>query len=395
MNEATPLRIVFLGIDDNRTADGGARIREFHLSAALAGLGDLDVFAFVSRASRPASMRQHPGRFHLQPARRLGRAACLSLVRGRMYHESRFDYALHRDLLDVLAKASLVVFTMPYAARYLQRHLATAPNRPRVVWDTQNYDPEVWAEKARVAGAPRSWIYKRQAAALPPLLTAAHDISDMIVACTERDRSMLLERFGDAKPVEVIPNGAETERFRSLSTAPVSRFEVLIGGNLGRDTNAGGALWFLKEVWPLLVAKEERASLTIAGRSAPRQLRKAVDQAPNARLVANPPDMFPIYESAHVVAMPQLYGVGSKIKLFESLASGRHIVASPVALHGVPPELSERCVAADSPDEWAHALIVSFNRALPGPPPADGLREIDWDFSKRRFMALITEMLPI
>ena len=76
------------------------------------------------------------------------------------------------------------------------------------------------------------------------------------------------------------------------------------------------------------------------------------------RLLGRVDDLNAEYGAAEVCVIPLLAGSGLKIKLIEALSHGRACVATSVGVQGVQ-ELTDRAVlVADSPYEFAQAVMT-------------------------------------
>lgn len=388
------LRTVFLGIEDNRTADGGTRLRDFELSRTIAAISGTDIFAFKQTAAPSLRHLPHPGQFHVTSPRRRVLALLRSIATRVMFHEARFDYSLHDPALGAaLKRADLIVMSMPYSARYLKSRSALIQGA-RVIWDTQNFDPDVWQSKAELSSGPRRWIMKRQEAKLPRLLQTAYELADVVIACTERDRVLIREYFGGEKCVVVVENATDVDRFSKVRDIEPDRHTIAIVGTLNHDTNLGGLVWFLSSVWPEVLKREPRARLIVAGRYAPESLKRTINETTNAALVESPTDILPIYEQACVIAVPQLYGTGSKLKMFEAIATGRSIVASPAALVGIPQSLTSTIAMAESGDAWGSAIVSALHDSTTptGDKTLPELDAIDWSRSRKILVSTIENL---
>ena len=122
-----------------------------------------------------------------------------------------------------------------------------------------------------------------------------------------------------------MPNGGETLRWAraGADTHPLAGSCVIFGG-LSQDSTKRGITWFLDNVWLELFDGDKNRRLVIAGRGPSRSLARRIESTPGARLVRNPSDIAPVVAAAEVIAIPQVWGTGSKIKTIEALANGPH-----------------------------------------------------------------------
>ncbi len=97
--------------------------------------------------------------------------------------------------------------------------------------------------------------------------------------------------------------------------------------------NVRSALWLVR-----LLADAPDYPLVLAGRRPPEALRRAVIRYPHVRLVADPSAeaMTGLIRDAQVIALHTGHSSGYKVKLLESLAQGRWVLANREMLLGAP-----------------------------------------------------------
>lgn len=127
---------------------------------------------------------------------------------------------------------------------------------------------------------------------------------------------------------------------------------------LGADAtlNVRSMLAFLQNVWPGVHAKDPAAELHVWG-----GICKSLDVVPDAVVLhGEVADVAEAYAGADIAINPMIEGTGLKTKTIEALAHGRAVVASPVAVEGLPLFSEVSLVPweiARNPAEWAAVLI--------------------------------------
>ena len=94
------------------------------------------------------------------------------------------------------------------------------------------------------------------------------------------------------------------------------------------------------------------------------------------------PDVFPYLDAAAVVAAPIRYGGGMRVKVLEALASGKAMVATPLALEGLAVRDGEHVLVAETDEEFAAALSSLLD--APQKRRADRHRRREWAEAKSR-----------
>ncbi len=128
--------------------------------------------------------------------------------------------------------------------------------------------------------------------------------------------------------------------------APGSGASLLFVGS-NTAPNVDGLRWLFQAVWPGLSG----VTLVVAG-----AVRDAFPAAPpGVRFTGPVRDLAALYAEAALVLVPLRAGSGLKIKLIEALGHGKAVVATSVALQGIP-ELAVAVAVADTADGFAGAI---------------------------------------
>lgn len=129
-------------------------------------------------------------------------------------------------------------------------------------------------------------------------------------------------------------------------------------GLLALPHNEDGLVWFLREVLPVLRARQPDATLTVVGREAGARVRAAAADAGDAvRLAGYVPDLDELLSSAVALVNPLRFGSGIKLKVLEALARGLPVVSTAVGADGIASGPGTGVLVADSPADFAATLL--------------------------------------
>lgn len=349
------MRAAFLTLADSRLANSGSTIRQSNLRVAVEALGyDVTSFAFGPSSEANDDVRL------VRPRPRLP-ALARSLVERRLYHATRFDHTLHGSRLALaVERADLIVASMLYPMQYLAA-LKVRPSAP-VVWDTENFDPAVWASRAAVWMGPKRWLALHQMSLVDAAMKRAESLAAVVVACSHDDARVLETALGPHTKIAVVPNAADTVIWAQAARIRPERRTVVLFGSLGQDATQRGALWFLRSIWPKVVTKVPESRLLVGGRAPSPELADQVRRSPRAELVSNPSNIVSFVSRGEIVVVPQIYGTGSKLKTFEAIASGRPVIASYAGVVGLPDELRCHVEIVRDEAEWVYAIALALER---------------------------------
>ncbi len=247
-----------------------------------------------------------------------------------------------------------------------------------------------WRRPRRWAGALYSSIQWRR---LRRFEAEACRRADLVIAVSEADAAALRAIAGDVNPL-VIPNGIDVDTYApSYRRAPTEDAPGLampepafiFTGTMDFRPNVDGVLWFVDKVWPRIRMALPEARFYIVGRRPHARLKRLRD-IPDIVITGEVPDTRPYIDAATVYVVPLLVGGGTRLKLLESTAMGKAIVATPLAAEGfadpqramflaaTPPAFADACVAlaqdANLRTIWgtrarAYAEAYDWSRLLP------------------------------
>src|SRR5262249_40164553 len=174
-------------------------------------------------------------------------------------------------------------------------------------------DSAKWEAFARVSSFPRTWIYSREARCLGAFERRAVQVAAAATVVNERERDTL-QRICPGVDVHVVPNGVDVAAL-TPQEPPAAGEGVIFTAVFDYAPNADGAVWFAREVWPLVRAARPQATLTLAGASPTRAVRQLGAVDPSIEVTGAVADMRPyLWRSAIAVApIHQARGVQNKV----------------------------------------------------------------------------------
>lgn len=228
-----------------------------------------------------------------------------------------------------------------------------------VVCVAHNVESMIWRRNFEVEQQPvkKAYIYLQWRKMERFEQTALRSVS-MIVAVSSPDKECLSQWVAPER-VAVVENGVDTEYF-APSTVPSVPCSLVFTGALDWRPNVDCMLYFLKEIWPLVLASCPAASLTIVGRKPMDILTEAVKDARGVTLEASVPDVRPYLEKAEVYIVPLRIGGGSRLKILEALAMGKAVVSTAVGAEGLRTQHERELLIADSPEDFVAAIARLF-----------------------------------
>lgn len=127
------------------------------------------------------------------------------------------------------------------------------------------------------------------------------------------------------------------------------------------ELNLNGIRWFIKKVFPLVLAKVSDAQLCIGG-----SICKALDDIvnPNISLLGKIEDEERFYSKGDIAINPIYQGTGLKIKTFEALSFGKVTVVHPHSMEGIYESDKAPLLVGDTPERIADHLVTVLENKL-------------------------------
>jgi len=180
---------------------------------------------------------------------------------------------------------------------------------------------------------------------------------DCVLTSTEMDRIAL-----DSPNVRVVPNGVDLDYFQcGAALQPVDEHgqdahdTILFYGRLSYVANAEALRWFLRDIFPRVLADHPTARLVIVGPSPPRDIRRAASD--RITVTGRVDDVRSYIRRARVVVCPARFAVGTQNKILEPMAMGVPVVATCEAVAGMAAQPDRDLLVADDAEAFARAVV--------------------------------------
>jgi GT2 family glycosyltransferase/ubiquinone/menaquinone biosynthesis C-methylase UbiE/glycosyltransferase involved in cell wall biosynthesis len=132
-------------------------------------------------------------------------------------------------------------------------------------------------------------------------------------------------------------------------------------GGYQHPPNVDGAMYFAREVLPLVRAALPDVRFLVIGSNPPDELRALESEA--VTVTGFVPDLAPVLDGLRLSVAPLRYGAGIKGKIGTSLAHGLPCVGTPLAVEGMNLTDGLDVLVADSPAALADAVIRAYTDA--------------------------------
>jgi glycosyltransferase involved in cell wall biosynthesis len=269
--------------------------------------------------------------------------------------------AFFRRFRDVLGQErfDLVYLVGVDTALLAVEALATAP----VVWDVCDCTSRYYARQAGAERRPwrRPW-YRLQAARYRRLERRVFQRELTVFVSSPSEAAAFRSDIGEWRcRVEIMPSGVDPVAPAATASGPPI---LAFTGALSYRPNADAVLYFCREIFPRVRQRHPDLRVRIIGGGASPELASACRAIDGVDLLGFVPDVFDVLRGATIFVCPMRQGTGIKIKLLEAMACGLPIVASPLALEGIPEAEDGRHLrVAASADAFVSGLLELLDDA--------------------------------
>ena len=231
------------------------------------------------------------------------------------------------------------------------------------------------------------------------------------LAVSEDDKN-ILERLIQGKiKGEVIPNGVDTEFFKTIDDRPetidqesksqVSSLESLVfTGSLDWLPNEDAVLFFCKEILPLIWRSNPEAKFYVVGKGATQKLLELSQQDKRIVMTGRVDDVRPFIAKSQVFVVPIRVGGGTRLKILEAMAMEKAVVSTTVGAEGIQHTKGKDILLADEPQDFADKVVSLLNNPSKRQEMGEAGRELvcrlyDWNIIGERLNAIYREITHV
>jgi glycosyltransferase involved in cell wall biosynthesis len=189
------------------------------------------------------------------------------------------------------------------------------------------------------------------------------------------------DAFG-VERIDDVPTGVDIDYFRRPAN-PEPKSDLVFVGAMDWLPNIDGALWFMQEVFPLILSARPRTTITFAGRNPSPEIRGLS----GAHVTGTVPDVRPYLWGASVSVVPLRIGGGTRLKIYEAMAAGLPVVSTRVGAEGLAVADGRDICLADDAENFAHHVLQLLNN--PGERKVLAPERFSWESVADRFEQIL------
>lgn len=336
----------------------GGKIRPFNMIRHLSGSGHEVTVCSLSRSAQETEEAQgiapYCKNFHIGEVN--DRVQMLRMVvRLPLVTPSSMGYFyspdLDRRIQGLLSSQSwdLIFVHCSSVAQYVERNR----DIPKIL-DFGDMDSQKWIEYANYKPFPLSLGYRFEGA---KMLAAEKRLTQHFDLCTATTRAEweTLNAYGTGVDSDWFPNGVDADFF-CPSNGVYDPDTISFIGRMDYYPNQECMARFCDQTWSLLKARSPNMKLLIVGADPSPEMLK-LGNLPGVTVTGSVPDVRPYIRGTALMVAPLNIARGTQNKILEAMAMGVPVVTSAIAAGGVDAESVTHFLVANTPQEYADAVL--------------------------------------
>jgi glycosyltransferase involved in cell wall biosynthesis len=356
------MRILWVKMGGLWPATTGGRVRSLNTIAELARNHQVSVVTTHGQGDDPEGLAQqlpHCERVvsvpYLVPKR--GSAAFAGAVAGSWFSHYPVDLwkwrvaAVRQEVDKVLARGDVDVCV----ADFLFANANVPHGNVPVLLFEHNVEYLIWQRLANLETTHwKRALFEMEWRKLRTCEGEAVKRAALTIAVSDDDRDRLAEMSPGSRVVS-IPTGVNTNYFTPRRDAETPA-RLVFSGSMDWHPNEDAVCYFVDTILPRIRTEFPNVSFTIIGRNPGARVRELASQ-PGITVTGTVDDVRPAIAEGAVYVVPLRAGSGTRIKIFEALAMGKAVVSTTVGAEGLALESGRHFLAADTPHDFANAVI--------------------------------------
>jgi len=393
------MRILWVKAGKLLPVDTGGKIRSYNLLRQLAARHETVLLSYYGGARDEAyerEIREHlPGAVTVHtggPGRGTVGLALDYLRRfpsSAPYAVSKFASPEVRRLVaewDAARRFDVAVCDFLSASLNFPRETRT----PTVLFQ-HNVESALWRRQADHApDALRRAAYKIEAAKMLRYERDAVRRFRHVIAVSDNDRRLMSE-MTEASRITVVPTGVDIRKYSAGDAAggidAGGAALVVFLGSMDWEPNIDGVEYFCRDVWPRVLEAVPAARFRVVGRDPHPRVRRLASES--VEITGTVPSVVEHLRAADVVVVPLRVGGGTRLKIFEAMATGKAVVSTTIGAEGLDVTHGEDILLEDEAEGFADSIISLLRderrRGEVGRAAAALAARYDWPVIARSF----------
>lgn len=184
---------------------------------------------------------------------------------------------------------------------------------------------------------------------------------DMNIVVSSTDQADLC-RIAPGAAAHVIPNGVDTAYFSPGTDN--HEISAIYTGGMNMYANKDAVLYFVRDIWPIILRSHPGAKFYAIGQDPPRELKDYASRDQSIIVTGFVDDVRPYVQKSAVYVVPLRVGGGTRLKVLDALAQGKAIVSTSVGCEGIAVTHEKDILIEDQPNQFAARVSALFSDSV-------------------------------
>ena len=206
----------------------------------------------------------------------------------------------------------------------------------------------------RVKGSWRAIYWMENGRVLPYEVKTVNEFARSFIV-SDIDRDYLIQRGAAQEKIITIPVAVKDEVINRSSQVK-EEDQIVFFAKMDTLANRDAAIYFAKEVFPLLRKKNRSLEFIVVGARPPREVLR-LEGIAGIRVTGFVQDPYDFIDSCKVFVVPLRFGAGVQNKLLEAMALRKPVVTTSLAAKAIKGKDGRHFLVADNPVEMANGIL--------------------------------------
>lgn len=198
----------------------------------------------------------------------------------------------------------------------------------------------------------KKWVFQEELRRLVRYERFIGPMFSHMMLTSEKD-----EAYFDADNITLIPSTISVDEFYPRMEMHEA-YRIVFSGNLSYAPNIHAVLWFLHNVYPVLLRKQAVFEFVIVGKNPSPQILKAIEGKRQVCVTGYVDSMNEALNQCGVAVAPMQSGSGMQGKILEAMACGLPVVVTSLGKGAIAATETEGLFVEDTAEGFAERLIL-------------------------------------